>query len=352
MTQVPPGVRSRCIRKSTGVRPAKRAATRGNGSPNRSAQSAAVNAFRTASSPGIGRVATASSSPQTSRSPVAPSGIASTSACSSAPDPIPPHVTTATPASPHNARPAAKSPGITTSRHPRNRRTFSRCSASELAKCSRCASPRWVRQPMSGRTQSASRAISPGWEIPTSMRAQRWWGRMPKRATGTPIWLLKLRGLRWMPSPSRWASHSLTTVLPLLPVSASTGTPAASRQTEAQACAAAMGSAATTTSESGRRWGPGSWATMNRRIPAAWASVRWSWPSCQVPRMARNTASTAVDRASSVRVSKTSSRCPPAAGPSRRPPQRAAHWRHTSGLIPPFRRSVRRGGAPRRRPVG
>ena len=128
---------------------------------------------------------------------------------------------------------------------------FSRATASTLAMnswCSRCAL--FTRLTV-GAAMRASSAISPGWFMPSSITAA-WCQRVSswrRRSTvsGTPMWLLKLPSVANAPSPHQACrmqpSICVTVVLPLLPVTAISGSwkrvrhPAASCCKRAQAVA-------------------------------------------------------------------------------------------------------------------
>ena len=77
-----------------------------------------------------------------------------------------------------------------TARQPPKSRAFSRIFASSEGKFSLCASPRWVNTPRSGRMMRCRRAISPGWDIPASIRAIRHSGVTSSSESGTPTWEL------------------------------------------------------------------------------------------------------------------------------------------------------------------
>ncbi|MCY1365729.1 hypothetical protein D9M68_623170 [compost metagenome] len=86
-----------------------------------------------------------------------------------------------------------------------------------------------------GAAMAASCAISPGWFMPSSNTAARCSGRKRSNVSGTPISLLRLPAVaRRRASPRQSASMaeiiSLVVVLPLLPVTATTGRENCARQ--------------------------------------------------------------------------------------------------------------------------
>jgi len=130
--------------------------------------------------------------------------------------------------------------------------------------------------------------------MPASTKERSWCVPKDQRLVGTPSWLLWLNGLRCRATEAgnNWATHSFTVVLPLLPVRATTGPLNLARCARAMACKKSSTSSTTTTSllDDHVVWSGGNWFTTNLLTPCAWAASRWSCPSCQGPRKAKNTA--------------------------------------------------------------
>ena len=98
---------------------------------------------------------------------------------------------------------------------------FSRRIASRLPKFSMCAGCTLSSTAAWGITSRDKGSISPGWLVPTSHTARS--ARREQRASdsGTPMWLFRLPAVA--NAPSALAAKDLNVVLPLLPVTATTG---------------------------------------------------------------------------------------------------------------------------------
>ena len=154
------------------------------------------------------------------------------------------------------------------------------------SRCSRCA---LFTSATVGCAMRASSAISPGWFMPSSITAIRWWRRRPSTVSGTPMWLFRLPAVAWAASP--WAVRRMdaticvTVVLPLLPVTAISGSVRLVRQPSASACSArsvsGTSSPASPASASPR-------SAMAATAPAAPACGRKLWASKRSPRSATN----------------------------------------------------------------
>ncbi len=152
--------------------------------------------------------------------------------------------------------------------------------------------PILVRMPKSGAAMSASSAISPGSEMPASRNASSA-VRLPlSTASGSPTWLLKLPGEASALRPANSvASASLTTVLPLLPVIATTWPSAVRRYQRASRCKAASGSATLSRRHPGSASISAAAATIAAAAPLRNASPRKRCPSVCRPGRATNNAS-------------------------------------------------------------
>ena len=104
---------------------------------------------------------------------------------------------------------------------------FSRATASTLAMNSRCSRCALLTSATVGAAIAASRAISPTWFMPSSITRRGRRGRRRNRVSGTPMSLLKLPCVANAASPCQArkidAIICVTVVLPLLPVTATSG---------------------------------------------------------------------------------------------------------------------------------
>ena len=141
-----------------------------------------------------------------------------------------------------------------------------------------------------GAAQSANCDISPGWFMPNSNTAMRWWARKRNRVSGTPIWLLKLpwvaNALADCHTCTIEASICVTVVLPLLPVTAINGTANCARHALAKVCRA---QSVSSTSMPAKPAAAKPWRAIATLTPAADKPGKKSWPSNVSPCKATNT---------------------------------------------------------------
>ena len=166
---------------------------------------------------------------------------------------------------------------------------FSRATASTLAMNSRCSRCALLTRVTVGRAIVASREISPGWFMPSSTTAARCVGRRRSRVSGRPMSLLKLPSVAKPASPCQARKMAaiicVTVVLPLLPVTATSGRSKRCRQAAASWPRARRESA---TSSPGR---PASARPRSANAATAPAALAWTRKSCaskRSPRKATN----------------------------------------------------------------
>ncbi len=163
--------------------------------------------------------------------------------------------------------------------------------------CSRCA---LFTSAMVGSAILASTSVSPGWFMPTSMTASRCAGLRRSKVSGNPTSLLKLPAVASRSDsptacPKIDAIISLTVVLPLLPVTATSGSENRLRQPRASAPSASRVSgtiSAGTCQPSGKR------VASTALTPRAATSGKKSWASNRSPFSATNNSPAAAVRLS------------------------------------------------------
>ncbi len=195
----------------------------------------------------------------------------------------------------------ARSGGIvptTASGTPSSNSTFSVSTPSSVPKPSTCPTETLVTTPCVGSMMSRSRAISPGTLAPASTTSASASSGAARIVSGTPTRLFRFPcvACALQRVPTTRATISFVAVLPLVPVTATTGPPISRRRSRASAPSATSVSSTANVARPAGASVPR--CTTAPVAPRCTASARNAWPSYRSPARATNSMS-----GSSVRVS-------------------------------------------------